>query len=174
MSDRANVASSPQTQRGLMAFRTGGQRCALPLKWVREIVHMALLSHPPGLPSILQGFLNLQGEALPVLRLDRLFGLSEQSPGLYTPLVILRNPGPPLALAVDEVTGVFFVSAEGLLPVRETDLFNGCVEAEVVLGGQTVHLLSLERLLLEQERRRIAEFQAMERRRLHELGVSPS
>ncbi len=168
------MTSSIQTQRGLMAFRVRGQSCALPLEWVREIVHMALLSRPPGLPSILDGFLNLQGTTLPVLRLDRLFNLPEQSPGLYTPLVILRNPDPPLALLVDEVNGVFSVSAEDLLPVRETDLFNGCVEAEVVLNGQTVHLLSLERLLLEQERRRIAEFQALEQQRLGELGGSPS
>lgn len=168
------MASLTQTQRSLVVFQLAGQVCALPLEAVREIVHMAQLSRPPGLPSILEGLLNLRGAIIPILRVGRLFNLPEQTPGLYTPLVILQNPDPPLALLVDGVNGVLPVSDEDLLPVREADLFNGCVEAEAVLNGRTVHLLSLERLLLKQERRRIAEFQALEQQRLGELETPPS
>jgi purine-binding chemotaxis protein CheW len=132
---------------------------------------MAQLACPPGLPALLEGFLNLRGEAVPVVRLRRLFGLPEQTPGLYTPVVILKEGG-PLALLVDEVGGVLSAPEEDRLPVQEGHAFNDCVEAEVALEGRLVHLLSTDRLLLEGERRRIAEFQAVAQRRLREAEAS--
>ncbi len=153
-----------------MVFTLAGQPCAIPLESVREVVPMAQLARPPGLPALLEGFLNLRGEAVPVVRLRRLFGLPEASPGLYTPVVILKEG--PLALLVDEVSGILSAPEEARLPVQEGHAFNDCVEAEVVLDGRTVHLLSKDRLLLEQERRRIAELQVTAQRRLSELEAS--
>ncbi|OGG54320.1 MAG: hypothetical protein A3F84_14840 [Candidatus Handelsmanbacteria bacterium RIFCSPLOWO2_12_FULL_64_10] len=164
------MASPAQTQRTLMVFTLAGQSCAIPLKSVREVVPMAQLARPPGLPALLEGFLNLRGEAVPVVRLRRLFGLPEASPGLYTPMVVLKGREGPLALLVDEVSGVLSASEEAGLPVQEGHAFNDCVEAEVVLDGRAVHLLSTDRLLLEQERRRIAELQVVAQRRLSDLG----
>jgi purine-binding chemotaxis protein CheW len=167
-----NVNPLSQTDYRLLIFSLRGHGFALPAEGVQEIVPMSLLSQPPGLPSILEGFLNLRGAAVSVLRLDRLFGLPEQTPGLYTPLVVLRDPDVRLALMVEEVSEVLSLSEEALLPVQEADVFNGCVEAEAALNGRVVHLLSPGRLLLEGERRRIAEFQAVAQRRLREVEAS--
>ena len=52
---------------------------------------MASLFRPPTIPSLLEGFLNLRGTAVPVLSLGRLFGLHERPLELHTPLVILRG-----------------------------------------------------------------------------------
>lgn len=164
------MGSSVQMGDGLLIFRLGGEECAFPVKSVREVVPMVQLVRPPGLPALLEGFLNLRGEAVPVVRLRRLFGLPEGALGLYTPVVILKEG--PLALLVDEVSGVLSASEEAGLPVQEGNTFNDCVEAEVVLNGRTVHLLSTDRLLLEQERRRIAELQVEAQRRLRELEAS--
>jgi purine-binding chemotaxis protein CheW len=158
---------------GLLAFRLAGQLCALPLEKVREILPMPRLARPPGLPSLLEGFLNLGGMALPVLRLDQLFALPPLQPGLYTPLLVLRDPDPPLALLVEQVEAVLSVPGEALLPVREGHAFNDCATAEVALGGRTLHLLSPERLLLREERQRLAELQAMAQQRLGGLGAAP-
>lgn len=78
-----------EPRHSLLIFRTSGLDCAFPLKTVREIVPMARLSVPPGLPSGLAGFLNLRGTAVPIVRLDRLFDLPEQLPGLHTPMIVL-------------------------------------------------------------------------------------
>jgi purine-binding chemotaxis protein CheW len=53
--------------------------------------------------------------------------------------------------------------------VEEDRSFNGCLEAEVEIGGRFAHLLSPGRLLLEQERQAVAEFQAQARQYLDEL-----
>jgi purine-binding chemotaxis protein CheW len=163
------LARSP---RSLLVFRLAGQTCALPLEKVREILPMALLAHPPGLPSLLEGFLNLGGIAIPVLRLDRLFALPPLQPGLYTPLLVLRGPEPPLALLVEKVEAVLSVPGEALLPVRAGHAFNDCAAAEVALGDRTLHLLSPERLLLREERQRLAELQARAQQRLGELEAA--
>lgn len=148
--------------RDLLVFQLGQQRCGLPVEKVQEIVPMAALVCPPGLPSLLEGFLNLRGTAVPVVRLDRLFRLPPWSPGLYTPLVVVRGGAHPMALLAGRVDSVVRAPESAWLPVEAEHCFNDCTEAEVLLepDGEPIHLLSCERLLLEQERRRIAELQA--------------
>lgn len=158
----------------LLVFHLAGQDCAVSLNRVREIVPMARLARPPGLPSIVEGFLNLAGTAVTVLRLDRLFNLSEREPGLYSTLLVLRTSGCPIAWLVDNISEIVADSPEARLPVSADQSFNGCAEAEVAVNGRMIHLLSPERILLEQERRTVAEFQALEQQRLNNLEAATS
>ena len=156
-----------EAQSRLLCFILGGQFCALPAESVSEILPMAWLSRPPGLPSILKGFLNLRGSAVPVLRTARLFGLPEPSLGPYTPLLIARGRSHPLGLLVEAATSMASVPGP-LLPVPEDCLFNECAEG-ITPGEEPVCVLCLERLLLAEERRRILELQALEQERLEAL-----
>ena len=92
---------------------------------------MATLSRPPVVPSLLAGFLNLAGIAVPVLRLDRLFGLPDLALGRYTPLVLLRQRECPLALLVERVSRIVAVPEEAILPVPANQAFNDCVEGSL-------------------------------------------
>jgi hypothetical protein len=65
-------------QRVLLLFHLSGQSAAFPVANVHSVAPMASLARPPGLPSVLEGILNLGGAAVPVLRLDRLFHLPVQ------------------------------------------------------------------------------------------------
>jgi purine-binding chemotaxis protein CheW len=158
--------------RNLVVFHLGGQTYGLPVQAVQEIVPLALLSRPPGLPSVLAGFLNLGGTPLPVLRLDRLFELPEMTPGRYTPLVVLRHPDFRLALMVETVSPILTVQEEAILLMRSQQCFNDCVEGVVPLNNHVLLLLSAERLLLEKEQQCLAEFQDRERTRLLALEDS--
>ena len=153
-------------QHALVVFHLGEQAYGIPLHEVQEIVPLAALSRPPGLPSVLAGFLNLAGTAVPVLRLDRLFELPALTPGRYTPLLLLRNPDYRLALMVDKVSRIVSVAAEAVMPVREKQSFNDCVEGVVTLDDHVILLLSAERILLEKEHQLLAEFQDREQARL--------
>jgi purine-binding chemotaxis protein CheW len=132
-------------------------------------VPLAELSRPPGLPQLLAGFLNRAGVAVAVLRLDRLFGLSEIIPGLHTPLLILRSADPPLALLVERVSRIARLPDDAVLPVPAGESFNDCAEGVATLNGQLVVLLSAERLLLEKESQCLAELQDAEQARLLQL-----
>src|ERR1700741_5330936 len=103
-------------------FEVGGHSFGLRLDSVSEVVPMAALSRPPSTPAILEGFLNLRGTALPVLRVATLLGLPQDSLDLHTPIVILRA-ALPLALLVNRVTGIAALPADGLLPISEADSF---------------------------------------------------
>src|SRR5580700_3989587 len=100
------MGDSPERTQNLLVFRSSGLNCAFPLEAVCEIVPMSKLSSPPGLPSGLAGFLNLRGTAIPILRLDRLFDLPEQKPGLHTPMIILRGVLGPIGILAESVRGI--------------------------------------------------------------------
>lgn len=163
----------PDGRCALVVFVAGGRRCALPTSAVREVVHYPELSVPPGTPGILEGFLNYGGDVLPVARLDRLFGLPQAAAGLYAPLMVLRETAGRLALLVDDVEAVVQVERARYMPVADDSVFNACVEAVVELGGEPVHVLIADRILLAQERLRLQQLGEMVERRLAELGDAP-
>jgi len=130
---------------------------------------MAELGRPPGLPSPLEGILNLAGTAVPVLRLDHLLQLPEQMPGLYSMLILLKGVcDGRIAMLVDRVSEILSIQESLLLPVGEEHSFNGCAEAAVPVRGQVVHLLSPTRILLEKERESLSGFRTIAQRRLQD------
>lgn len=153
----------------LVVFDIGGRNCAVPAAVVREVVHYAELARPPGMPKVLEGFLNYAGEVLPVVRLDRLFDLGGRTPGVYSPMLVLRPAYGRLVMLVDSVRAVTAVARSALLPVEDSAAFNGCLLAEVTVREETVHVLAPERILLEQERRRMDELRGMVEQRLADL-----
>jgi purine-binding chemotaxis protein CheW len=162
------------TQNAVLVFHVGNQAYGLPLHQLRELTPLAELSRPPGLPRLLAGFLNLGGTAVPVLRLDRLFGLPDVSLGLYTPLLVLRSENPPLALLAERVSRIVNLPAEAVLPVPAGESFNDCADGVATLDDHVLVLLSAERLLLEKEQQCLAELQDAEQARLRELeGIRP-
>lgn len=153
--------------RDVLVFRVAGGACALPLEAVEELVPYAELSRPPGLPSVVDGFLNLGGTAVAVLRLDRLFDLPAGRAGLSSLLIILRAE-PPAALLADSATQILSPPKNAFAPIGERT-FNNCAEAEIHIRGEVIHLLNPERVLLEKERSAIAELQARAQACLDEL-----
>ncbi len=140
-----------------------GTDCALPRRAVREILPLPRLWRPPGAPGALAGFLNLAGSAVPVVDLAVLFGLGRQvttepvtaQAALYRHIVLLHGEE-PLALLVDRVADVVRVEPPHVRPVADAATLNGCVAAEIRLGDKLVHGLAIDRILLAEERDRLA------------------
>ena len=160
------MGDSPERTQYLLVFHTSGLDCAFPLEAVREIVPMASLSSPPGLPSGLLGFLDLRGTAIPIVRLDRLFSLSEQKPGLHTPMIILRGVLGPIGILVESVRGIVPERATRLLDLPESGTFKGCASAALQLDGELIQLLSPAALLDASEDRLLADYGARSQARL--------
>lgn len=161
-------------QRVLLVFDLAGHTAALPIESVYRIAPMAQLARPPGLPSLLEGILNVAGAAVPVLRLDRLFHLPLQRLGLYSMLIIVNNISTGrVAMLVDRVSEVLAVPESALLPIGKEDSFNACAEAAVSARGRVFHLLSPTRILLRKECEALAEFQVAAQRRLREWQPEP-
>jgi purine-binding chemotaxis protein CheW len=153
----------------VVLFRIGRQLYAVPARQVREIIHRGELVSGPGQPSILEGFLNLRGTVLPVIRLRRLFGLPPAEPGMYTPLLVAEACGVTAVLEVDEALEVVEVDEEAFRPLEKEFSPNHCAEALLALDGRDVMLLSCDRLLLEKEKECLNELQSVVQRRLRDL-----
>ena len=162
-----------ERRRRVLLFRIATQGYALPVSALSEIVPMAQLVKTPSTPQLIAGLLQLGGRAIPVLRLARLFGLEEQSPSLYTPLLVLRRENPPLALLVDCVSGIVNIEEAALVPLREGFCFNDCATGLLSHNGEHMVLLDDRRLLSEQEERCAVELAAIEQFRLAEMGAAP-
>ncbi len=158
-----------QGRRDLLVFDISGQFCALPLEDLLEIVPMAALSHPPGMPAMLEGFLNLRGTAVPIVCLNRMFRLREKPLELYSPILVIRARDYPIGFLVDHVTRTLSFAGKDAVPLKDDDSFNGCAEAQFVAADGVIHLLSPERLLIEKQRQCLFEFQAVEQHRLTQL-----
>jgi purine-binding chemotaxis protein CheW len=158
-----------EPQRALLVFHVAGQLAALPLENVERIAPMAQLARPPGLPSPVEGILNLAGTAVPVLRLDRLLRLPDQTPGLYSMLIVVKGVADSrIAILADRVSEILSVPESALLPAGKENSFNACAEAMAQVGDQVIHLLSPASILLEKEREALSGFQAMAQRRLRD------
>jgi purine-binding chemotaxis protein CheW len=161
----------------IIVFDVCGTSCALRRDAVRELLPLPRLWRPPGTPRPVAGFFNLGGTAVPVLRLDVLFGLptrkSTPQDDLYRHLILIPETAerPLTALLVDRVEDLTVAGPAQLSPVPEEDTLNGCVEAEVDLDGDLVHLLSLERILFAEERQALAELGRQAQSRLGEWAV---
>lgn len=157
-----------------LLLRLGTRRCALPAAVVRELLPLPRLWRPPGLPRPLAGFLNLGGAAVPVLDLPRLLGLADPAGGaesaLYRHLVLAAGvlPGQDLALLVDRVLDMMTAPASALRPLAPEQSLNGCASAEIETPEGFVHLLAPDRILLAQERSRLAALRDAEQARLAE------
>jgi len=133
----------------LVVFGLGGERLALPMACVREIVRMLPLQPVPRAPAPLLGLANLRGRVLPVLDLRRLLGAPAREPDEAARILVLETAGSRLGLVVDRVLRV---AAAGVEPVaggeRAGGLLGSAALAGVVrAGGELVQVLALEPLL---------------------------
>jgi purine-binding chemotaxis protein CheW len=166
------MALPRESPRNLLLFRCNGFDCAFPLEAVQEIAPMAWLASPPGLPSGLSGFLDLRGTAVPILRLDRLFDLPEQKPGLHTPLVLLRGVLGPIGILVETVRGVSVVSASQILDLPAGDTLQDFAMATIVLEEGLIHLLSPAMLVSAKEANLLSSHSSMQETRMRLLELS--
>lgn len=159
----------------LVVFQLGSVACAVELDAVQEITLMARLSNPGVLPSVLAGFLNLGLRAIPVIRLHRLLGVPEPTPGLYAQILIFREThGLSVGWIVDRVTQIIATPRADIMPVPENQCFKDCAAGTFNLNDANVTILAPDRVLLEKERQSICEFAEIEQARLRELDVSES
>jgi purine-binding chemotaxis protein CheW len=154
-----------------VVFRCGEQSYALPIERVEEILPLAEVAHVPNAPSFLNGFLDIGGEPVAVISLSGLLGIERREPELYTPLILLKSASPRIAMEVDEVLQIVELDEQDLRPIIEDCSFNDCAASSVRVDDKTLLVLSPQKLLLEEEQKRIAELTAMELRRLEALNT---
>jgi purine-binding chemotaxis protein CheW len=155
-----------------LIFDVAHFHCAIPCAKVQEIVPVAATLSVPTQPPMLNGFLNLRGSLVPVVSLRHLFGLPRTAIEMYTPFVIVRTQDGLLGLCVDHVVEVAHIESSHLSALPANHSLNDSAEAQFLQGAATSVILNVDRLLLTEETKRLAELTARERRRLDEIEAS--
>ena len=87
-------------------FERGGVRFAVATRLVREILEGRPYSPVPRAPSALAGALNLRGEILPLVRLDRFLGVETRPIERTFSILLLQDGDLRIAAVVDTVLSV--------------------------------------------------------------------
>lgn len=102
----------------LLVFSVAGQRYALHVSVVQQVLPMVTVSPLPKAPEVALGVFNLRGEVVPVLDLRRRLSLPARAYGPTAHLLVARTPRRTLCLPVDEALGVREVSAAAVTPAE--------------------------------------------------------
>ena len=92
--------------REVLLFTLEGQRYALPMQDVRELVRAVRLTPLPRAPAVVEGLLDLRGELLPVLDMRRRFRLPARPLATSDHLVVAQAGARRVALRVDRAEGL--------------------------------------------------------------------
>lgn len=146
----------------LLLFECCDQQCALHLDQVQEVIAIASLSKPLGTPHILDGFLNLQEVAIPVIKLALVFGKEPDPMQLYTPLIIIQTKLGLFALRVSRLLSIVTVDIRSAANLFDQHI----ASSSVIVDGHTVAILATDRLLHAREMAVINEIRSLEEERV--------
>ncbi|MBB4196847.1 chemotaxis protein CheW [Rhodoblastus sphagnicola] len=116
--------------RQFVIFHIGGERFAVALEDVQEIIRPPNVVHMPLCPASLEGLANLRGVVLPVVNLRRAFNFAEKPADDATRVVVL-DYGRPVGLVVDRMANVVTIEKERIEPASA---IRSALDAEVLDG----------------------------------------
>lgn len=92
----------------LLIFTVGGQTYSLPITRVVRIIEMVTIIQLPNISKFIQGMINFQGKAVPVMDLRHRLNFPAQPYQAHTPIILvnLNETGSLLGLIVDYVEEV--------------------------------------------------------------------
>jgi len=129
----------------VLVFASGGERFALDVGFVREIVPGPEVTPVPFVPDAVAGVVNHRGAIFTVVRFSVLAALE---PGAEGTVVLLRVADMSAGVAVDEIEGIVRVPAALLSAGAEGAAASGAlVRRTTDRGGRLLHAVDPERLV---------------------------
>lgn len=130
------------THSSFCTFHVGHLRLGVEVHRVQEVIRAQTMTRIPGASDIVRGLMNLRGQIVTALDLQRRLGLFD--PDQPEPLmnVVIRTNDVPVSLLVHEIGDVLVVNGNSFEPLPET--LQG-IPRELISG---VHKLEHELLLI--------------------------
>lgn len=113
----------------LLVFLIDGQAYGIPVNQVLRIIEMVTITKIYNVAEFMEGLINFQGKAVPVVDMRQRLGFSKQAYGLHTPIILVDSstsnnsptgPARLLGLVVDEVEQVIYISTDDVEEVTDT------------------------------------------------------
>ncbi|NLV35175.1 MAG: chemotaxis protein CheW [Clostridiaceae bacterium] len=137
-----------------LVFKIGEEEYGIDIRKITTIIEKDMeIARVPKLPTFLKGVINLRGEIIPVMSMRLKLGLSEDSYGPDTRIIIISLDEVSAGLIVDSVAEVIEFNDESIESIANIagelsfDYIAGVGKAE----GKIVTLLNLDRLIYLEE-----------------------
>ena len=119
-------------QKSFCTFRVGSMHFGVEVELVQEVIRQQAMTPVPGASDVVRGLMNLRGQIVTALDLQRRLGLPEtpgDEPGMN---VVVRGADSPISLLVHEIGDVCVVESESFEQPPET--LQG-VHRDLILGA---------------------------------------
>lgn len=140
-------------------FKLGSERYAVDILNVGGISEYREITKVPNAPVFIDGIINLRGDIIPIVNLKKRFNIPEKQVDSDTRIIINNIGGKDIGFIVDEASQVIKIDDANIEPAPEI-LKSG--DREYIAGVGKVEdtiviLLDLEKILSEDEKKRVSE-----------------
>ena len=129
-----------------VAFNIGGNRFGVDIQQVSYISRMVEITKVPRAPQYMEGIIDLRGQIVPVMSLQKLFGWSRPSNVLDMYILVGHDPAKPMGMTVDSVTTLTDVNREQLESPSQTDQLAALLSWVAKLDDGIMFILDFDKL----------------------------
>lgn len=147
-------STDPSTQQ-IAVFRVGQYGCALSVSCVQEINRNVQVTPVHQAAHYVRGIINLRGQIVTVIDLQRKLGLGALKPSAQMRNVVVKSDQEMVGLLVSDVDDVIEVAPEEILPAPPhfAQELGGCLTGVYQLGSELIAVLDMDRVLRDDESR---------------------
>ncbi|MGE5578083.1 MAG: chemotaxis protein CheW [Syntrophothermus sp.] len=100
----------------VVVFGLGSEEYGLPIEQTREIIRLVSVTRLPMVPPYVEGVINLRGEVMPIVNLQKKLHLAETASTDNTRIVVVEAAGKQVGIIVDQVSEVLRVPENAIEP----------------------------------------------------------
>lgn len=150
-------------ERILIGFRLRHENYAIDINYVEEIIELPKITPVPEMSQIIEGIFHQRNRALPILRLSRRFRLPDSELNDDNSVLIVNQDGLVMGFIVDEITEVFRVVNDEIVPPpanisgRSAEQLEGIIKIKINEVMEVVMALNIDNILTDNEQNYLRE-----------------
>lgn len=143
-------------------FKLADETYGIRIECVSEIIRMQTITKIPKSLDFVEGVINLRGRIIPIIDLKKQFNLGDVTRSKDTRIIVVEMKQEIVGMVVDEVSEVLSLSHDSIEPPSN---MVSRVNMEFIQGigkwdERLIILLDTEKILIDQEIRKLAEISA--------------
>jgi purine-binding chemotaxis protein CheW len=145
--------NGPTNEKHLVLFTIAGEKYAVDINSVYEIIRMQPVTRIPKAPFFVEGIINLRGKVVPIVDMRKRLGLGDIEQTKESRIMVVDSNGESVGIIVDAVTEVLRIPADAVEPPSNIIITTA---SDYMLGiakrdGDMIVLLDLNRVLSKED-----------------------
>lgn len=138
-----------------VVFQLAGEDYSIPILDAKEIIKMVDITRIPGTSEFILGVINLRGQIIVILDLEKRLGMTTQKPTPVTRLLIAEIDRKLIGMKVDSVSDVRWIAVNDIKPAPKAlakKIELSYLKGVGIQGEKLVIILNLQNLLSSEEK----------------------